>query len=181
MGPEHANDSQIALRLGQRLANTQPVELYSDGISFLPADKQFYCHRCTHWNRPPLRPVALIDVQGQRGVEQLSRWAAPLKKRSYEFYALVHPFSPPAVTPNQTAQLIRQAENRTGLQVTGLIHCPANNFPVAQSLEFVRTCGKEAGKPVVLHAAGSAVLQQFSKEERLHLSCLSLGANHQNC
>ena len=151
----------MALGLGQRLAKTQPVELYCDGIPYRPADRRFYCHRCTHWNRPPLR--------------QLARWAEPLQRRPYEFYALVHPFSPPAVTPSQTARLLRQAEKRTGLNITGLIHCPSSGHSVEQSLAFIRRCAAQIEKPVVLHAAASAVLQQFSKLQRREFSCLSLG------
>ena len=175
LGPEDAYGSAVALGLGQRLAKTQPVELYSDGIPYRPADRRFYCHRCTHWNRPPLRPVAVIQTQGAGGMEQLARWAEPLQRRSYEFYALVHPFSPPAVTPSQTARLLRQAEKRTGLNITGLIHCPNSGHSVEQSLAFIRRCAAQTGKPVVLHAAASAVLQQFSKLQRREFSCLSLG------
>lgn len=175
LGSEEENDTQIALGLGLRLAKVQPVELYSDQASFAPPNRRLYCHRCTHWNLPPLQPVALIDLKGQAGARQLARWADPLQKRNYEFYVLVHPFSPPAITPQETAKLLRQAEQHIGLQITGLIHCPTFRFPLSASLDFMGDCTLQSGKPVVLHAASSPLLQQFSKMQRRYFHCLSLG------
>lgn len=131
LGPQRQNGWQVALSLGHRMSKTLPVELYSDGVPFRPADSRFYSHRCSHWACPPLRPVALIDAQGSQGVRQLAQWAAPLKEHGYELYLLVYPFSPPADTPRQTVRLIRQAQQRTGLQAKGLIHCPYPATPCA--------------------------------------------------
>lgn len=196
LGPDGQNSAAVALGLGLRLAKTQPVELYSDTLApartggvfyFNPESrpaggktgsllyKTFCCHRCTHWNCPPRQPVAVIDAQGRRGAQQLTRWAAPLRERGYEFYALIQPFAPPSHSPKDAASLLRQAQRYTGLQLCGLIHCPAAEKPIAPSLEFVRACAEALGTPVVLHAAPSAWLQQLSKQQRQALSCLSLG------
>ena len=174
LGPQRQNGWQVALSLGHRMSKTLPVELYSDGVPFRPADSRFYSHRCSHWACPPLRPVALIDAQGSQGVRQLDQWAAPLKEHGYELYLLVYPFSPPADTPRQTVRLIRQAQQRTGLQAKGLIHCPLPGHALCQSLDFIQTCSHQLQTPVVLHAAPSSLLHQFSKEDRLTLSCLRL-------
>lgn len=175
LGSEEENDTQIALGLGRRLAKVQPVELYSDWADLAPPDQRLYCHRCTHWDLPPLQPVAVIDLKGRMGVRQLARWADPLQKRPYEFYVLVHPFSCGAITPKETAKLLWQAERHTGLQITGLIHCPTSRVPLSCSLDFIEDCTRQSGKPVVLHAASSCLLQRFSKTQRRYLSCLSLG------
>ena len=78
------------------------------------------------------------------------------------------------LTEDGSWPMIRQAQQRTGLQAKGLIHCPLPGHALCQSLDFIQTCSHQLQTPVVLHAAPSSLLHQFSKEDRLTLSCLRL-------
>lgn len=182
LSPPEESAGAVAFCLSRRLAKTQPVELYSDLPAALfspwpPPEEPFpfFCHPCARYHAPPCFPVAVVHLPGRQGFRQLSRWAGPLKKRDYELYSLIRPFSPPALTPQTTVGLLDRGLKKTGLRLHGLIHCPPPHRSPQQSLDFVLACQEGLGVPVVLHAAPSAFWRQFSPRQLLSFPCLSLG------